>query len=70
MLGTAMPDNPGQKIGGFAMLKSLNTLLDVVEDLLDNVDVNDPKEANELAAFGSRLESLAMDIKDRTESGK
>jgi hypothetical protein len=65
-----MPVQPGPKMGGVAMLKNLNTLLDVVEDLLDKVDVNDPKEANELAAFGERLESLAMDIKDRTESGK
>jgi hypothetical protein len=57
-------------MGGIAMLEDLNKLLDVVENILDKVDINDPKEANELAAFGERLEALSIDIKDRTESGK
>ena len=48
------------------MLEDMNKLLDVLENMYQKVDVNDPKEVNELEAFGERLEALAMDIKDRT----
>jgi hypothetical protein len=49
-------------------MADVNKLLDVIESLVDKVDVNDPKEVNELEAFSARLESLSMDLKDRTES--
>jgi hypothetical protein len=57
-------------MGGIAMLEDLNKLLDVLENLLDKVDTTDPKEVNELAAFGERLEALSIDVRDRMESGK
>jgi CRISPR/Cas system CSM-associated protein Csm2 small subunit len=57
-------------MGGITMLEDLNKLLDVLENLLDKVDTTDPKEVNELAAFGERLEALSIDVKDRMESGK
>lgn len=50
------------------MLEDMNKLLDVLENMSTKVDVNDPKEVNELEAFVSRLEGLAMEIKDRTET--
>jgi hypothetical protein len=50
------------------MLEDMNKLLDVLENMAAKVDANDPKEVNELEAFVGRLEGLAMEIKDRTET--
>lgn len=49
------------------MLETISKLLDVIEDLLAKEDATDPAENDKLVALGSRLESLAMEIKDRTD---
>jgi hypothetical protein len=57
-------------MGGTAMLDVLGKLLDIIEEALakEIPDERDPVVNDKLAALGSRLEALAMDIKDRTES--
>lgn len=53
-----------------AMIELLGKIVDVIEDALSKEIPNerDPEVNNKLAALGDRLESLAMDIKDRTSS--
>lgn len=48
------------------MLENIGKLLDVIEDLLSKEDTTNPRNCDELLAFASRLESLAMEVKDKT----
>lgn len=48
------------------MLENISKLLDVIEDLLTKEDGTDPSTSDQLVAIGSRLESLAMEVKDKT----
>jgi hypothetical protein len=50
------------------MLENVGKLLDVVEDLLSKEDATDPAKSDQLVAIVERLETLAMEVKDRTET--
>jgi hypothetical protein len=65
------PETPVQTattMGGIAMLEDIEKLLDVVEDLVTRLDATNPADSDKLVALGARLESLAFEIKDKTES--
>jgi hypothetical protein len=53
---------------GIAMLDAVVKLLDVIEEILAQEDATDPAANDKLVSIGSRLEALAMDIKDKTET--
>jgi hypothetical protein len=55
-------------MGGIAMLENIEKLMDVVEDLVARLDTTNPADSDKLVALGARLESLAFEIKDKTES--
>lgn len=59
-----------QLLGRLAMLEIVDKILDVIESLIEKVDMNDPEAVDKLEAIAGRLDALAMDLKDRTESGK
>lgn len=52
------------------MVDAIGKLVDVLEELLSKEipGERDPITNDALAAIGARLEALAMDLKDRTES--